>query len=653
LFFSCISAPSYKEVDDLVETENFEKARETIEDAQKPKKQENRLYPDRNRLLHEIDMGMISHYDGDYSASSEQLQEGERIIEELFTQSVTLEVASFITNDTVKEYAGEDYEDVYLNLFNSLNYYHRGNLDGALVEIRKMNQKLVWLPDKYSAQNSQLMDYIPLILDDTAFPHQEASAFTDSVFARYLGMLFWRGYGNPDSARIDYEYMEAAHGSFSQVYGNPLPGTASQELDIPAGMARLNILAFAGLSPLKQEKRETYAGIHLFLPELVEARQTEVSSIEIVLEDDRIIRLELLEDIGAVMRETYKSKYRFTFLKTLVRSGIKQAGGDGAAIAARLGSFDSSEEGRLTTETIAFLAKTFMDETESADTRMARYFPQYVYVTGINLEPGTYSFAINYYDSNGSVVHRDTHTNVPVQAGRLNLVESFHLKTSEHIQQFDGRAEAQRERENVMVDALGKMGQRMTLNYTGGYTGGYTPFITHDHSFGAGYEIGTVYFDAGAGFTYINNSYENEKYFFWANMDFGAGFKFYFPSYWTMFGNPSFGNAKYGVGMSAMERTIAYAILTQFSFGYRLRLPLSFSPGPNLHAVNAIEARFGIPVPIPVSVGYRYEFYNKAYHDMISHWEDGLHGVHCFTMGICFPIVFKFPHKAQEKEQVK
>jgi hypothetical protein len=592
-----------------------------MQDAQKPKKDKDRLYPDNSRLLYELDQGMISHYGGDYRASSQHLQEGERLIEELYTKSITLEMASYIANDTVKEYAGESYEDLYLNLFNSLNYYHQGDIEGSLVEIRRMNQKLQWLPSRYWEQSNRVKDFARSTVNNIVFPNEEISYFTDSVFARYLGMLFWRGAGNPDSARIDYYNMRSAHSAFPTVYQNPLPSTASDELNVPAGMARLNILAFAGLSPTKQETTETHLNMDYYLPGLSEERRTGVSRIEIAIDGGQTMRLELLEDIGAVIQETYKSKYSLTYLKTVVRASIKQVGVATAGAVASLGSLDGSEEGRLTSESLAFLAKSYINQTEAADTRMARYFPHYVYVTGINLRPGNYSFSINYYDSGNRLLHTDRHSNVSVQASSLNLVESFHLGTApepvpQPVPQVARATEAKKERENVIGNALGRLGQRWTISFV---IGGL-PSVTSDMSFGLGYEIGTLYVDANAGIqaiANISNEDGEDIYFKMGDIGFGAGFKFYFPRF-LFFGE-------------------------WLSFGYRLRLPgLLYSPsGFGSHLVHTLELR--INFLYWVFIGYRYEFRNGAYHDMVSRLEDKLGGVHNLTLGVTVPIVIKEP----------
>jgi len=94
-------------------------------------------------------MGMLYHYDGDYVKSNEFLTEAEYAIEDLYTKSVGKAVASMLLNDNALDYFGEDYEDIYLNIFKALNYFHMNKSEDAFVEIRRVNNKLNLLEDKY------------------------------------------------------------------------------------------------------------------------------------------------------------------------------------------------------------------------------------------------------------------------------------------------------------------------------------------------------------------------------------------------------------------------------------------------------------------------------------------------------------------------
>jgi len=150
LFLSCASASGvYRNIDNAVYQNNFERGIAEIVIGQEKKRP---IYPEKNAVSLFLDKGLLEHYAGNYSSSSRDLENAERLIQEAFTKSITAGIASYIANDNLKEYPGEDYEDIYLNVFNALNYYHNHNIEEAMVEIRKItmsNGKLDLLSKKY------------------------------------------------------------------------------------------------------------------------------------------------------------------------------------------------------------------------------------------------------------------------------------------------------------------------------------------------------------------------------------------------------------------------------------------------------------------------------------------------------------------------
>jgi uncharacterized protein len=76
---------------------------------------------------------------------------------------------------------------------------------------------------------------------------------------------------------------------------------------------------------------------------------------------------------------------------------------------------------------VAAAARTALELSESADTRMSRYLPGKAYIGGVNLDPGTYSVIINYYNGSNLIASAE-YTDVNVRLNRLNLLESVNLK---------------------------------------------------------------------------------------------------------------------------------------------------------------------------------------------------------------------------------
>ncbi|GHU73619.1 hypothetical protein FACS189450_13740 [Spirochaetia bacterium] len=393
-------------------------------------KEKKKYYRKADQILYYLDKGMIAHYAGQYDGSSDLLEDGERAIEAAFTKSVTMEIGSYLVNDTVKEYDGEDYEDIYLNVFNALNYYHRGNIEDAMVEIRRMNNKIRFLSTKYGIIKTNLQKKA---LEESAEIPPNAGAelhFSDSALARYLGLLFYRGAGRYDDARIDQEGLKIAFANAPDVYTYPVPASIDDELEIPAGKARLNVLAFGGLSPVKEEETLriplTYSNyVKIALPVLVE-RPSRIKSVELVIDQGESFELELLEDMGKVTRETFKEKQDVIYLKTVIRATMKGVASSVMDAAASSDNIDGTTA--LVLGLLSFGNKIFAEASEQADLRMSRYFPARAYVGGIDLDPGTYSFTVNYRDASGGVLASFRQENIMIYKDRLNLVEAVCLK---------------------------------------------------------------------------------------------------------------------------------------------------------------------------------------------------------------------------------
>jgi hypothetical protein len=421
---SCATTDHLAKVDSEVARGDFAGSLRALEKKKKD------AYREKDMVLYYLDAGILSHYAGYYDDSSKLLQEGERAIESAFTKSLTETVGSFILNDTTREYAGEDYEDVYLNVFNALNYYHQGLEEDALVEIRRMNNKLQYLSTKYgnaisNLQKSALENSVNVPYD----PETARSSFSNSALGRYLGMLFYRSRGLMDDARIDQDQVRIAFANQPSVYGFELPASLEEELDIPPGKARVNILSFTGLSPVKREETIRFGitattWVKISLPALY-SRPSAVTRTEVVFDSGEILNLELIEDIDAIAKETFKQNEGIIHTKTIIRSVIKSA----AAVALDIGAAEVDNAGiSLVMGLLSLGSQAIAEASEKPDLRISRYFPGRAHVGGVTLDPGVYSFYVYYYDSGDRLIHQERFENLQVYAGRLNLTEVVCLK---------------------------------------------------------------------------------------------------------------------------------------------------------------------------------------------------------------------------------
>jgi len=433
LFSSATKEPgAFKNIDAAVSKNDFNKAVEILKAAQNGKKP---IYPEANAVSLYLDKGLLEHYAGNYDNSAQDLIEAERLIQEAFTKSVTAETASYIANDNTKEYPGEDYEDIYLSIFNALNFYNKGNTEEALVEIRRLtlsSGKLDMLSRKYEASTKSAGDYLMNGLSkiglqiNPQLPQGDPVNFSNSALARYLSVLFYLDDNNKDSARIESEQIKAAFASNPKLYSNSIPKPVDNILTVPAGKARLNIIGFTGLSPVKEEKvfvsivplDPPFGIMRLKLP-VLKRRPSAIKRVEVEVRGQGKFELELLEDMTAVTEETYNARFANMFFKTYIRSLLKNAAG---VIASR-----SADKVGGTAGTIAGLGarlggKIAADASERADIRMGRYFPDKAYVGAIDLEPGTYTVIVNFGG------HTKEFNDVKVKANKINLIEAVSLQ---------------------------------------------------------------------------------------------------------------------------------------------------------------------------------------------------------------------------------
>lgn len=413
---ACASRP-YAYVDKPVHAGDFKGSIGVLESNK------SSLYQSQDKVLYYLDKGMLSHYAGEYDESIGLLQSAEQGIQAAFTKSVTMEIGSYIVNDMAQEYPGEDYEDIYIKTFNALNYYHKGELESALVEIRGMSLKLDGLAAKYAGLIAKMQEEARRS-GAPVTDSKVATTFSNSALGCYLSMLFYRGTGDPN-AEVDWRNLRKAFTDAPALYNFPVPSTIEDELEIPKGKARLNIVGFSGLSPVKEEHvvripLPSFGWIKIATPVLV-SRPSAVHRIEVVFENGDRHPLELLENIEAIASETFKAKASLIYTKSVVRATIKGVTASAMSTAAEEADDATAS---LLLGVFGLGAQIFAEASEQADLRISRYFPARAYVTGITLDPGIYSFSVNYYDGRGRLIESFLFEHVSVNENELNLKEA-------------------------------------------------------------------------------------------------------------------------------------------------------------------------------------------------------------------------------------
>lgn len=412
----------------------------------------NKAYTPKDRVVYYLDIGMLHHWNGDYRKSNEYLEKAERAIEDNFTKSVTRAAASLILNDNTLAYAGEDYEDIYLNVFKALNYLALGLNDDAFVEVRRINNKLVLLESKYDKMAQQLSE-----AEEAQKTFRPGKChFQESALGRYLSLLLYRNDYKWDDVRIDLDKINRGWKLQPDIYPFSRPDFSAEKKRVVAPKARLNIIAFSGQAPDKTASTfyihtednlivlagtsENYlgkqringldaiawpdvkAGYHFkFQLPSMHRRPSRVDRIEVSVEGGETMRLQRLESLENVATETFSIKKPILYLKTLTRAVVK-------GLATEKAKQDMTKDMGEGTAFLTRIATDLLaDQTENADLRVSRFFPAAASVRELHLDEGVYTILIKYYGHDGELLYTDERTGVRLEAGRLNVVESAYL----------------------------------------------------------------------------------------------------------------------------------------------------------------------------------------------------------------------------------
>lgn len=436
----------YAGTQDMLARGDFQSALQQIEAAK------HSAYRYKDRVLFYLDAGMLSHYAGHYEKSNEYLAEAERGIQENFTRSVSQAAASLMLNDNALAYAGEDYEDIYVNIFKSLNYLHLGQCDDAFVEIRRADDKLKALEGKVGA----LVDALNASEEQHPRFRPGHSQFRDSALDRWLSMLMYRTDGRIDEAEIDYHKILALWKSQPRIYDFGRPELGRLLHAAPAGKGKLNVICFTGqgvdkkaasiyvhtekdtliigatkefgplreypqlLQPIYWQGMEPGIHFKLQVPTL-ETYGSRVASIQLRVDGASPETLDRIESMARVAQESWRAKMPLIVLKTITRSVYKTLASEAAksSIRAKVGEGD-------TFVLIRLLLDLTMSATENADLRVSRFFPADAFIGEVEVAPGEHHVEFIYRDASGRVLLTDTRQ-VVVKSDRLNLVESFYL----------------------------------------------------------------------------------------------------------------------------------------------------------------------------------------------------------------------------------
>jgi hypothetical protein len=441
----CASTLTLRELNTYILKNEFAPAAAQIE-KRKPS------YGEKNALLYYLDRGMLLQLAGQYVDSNQALETAKKVARDLYTKSVTAHLSTFLVNDLMTPYYGEDFERALIHVFSAVNYAALSDGEAALVECRQLDSFFRALP----------------------FDGQRA-AYQDDAFARYLAGLLYEDRGEINDAFISYMKSLAAYDSYATVYKTPRPAHLAKDAlrtakwlgfsdkaaeiqkrwgpvtpgePVAPNSGEVVLLHYSGLGP---EKVDSFFEISVYngwpYVEQVNTKSQDDTSVEQArsvmrsLAADKMIRVAfpkyrrnavrvktmevesgsttargvLVEDVGAIAVRNLDDRVLRTRARAIARAVVKYL------LSQKIG--DAAEKNN---ENWGFLVKTILQAasaaTEVADKRSWRTLPDHIAMARLSLPAGDHSLTLRFLDDQGTALETRTISVVKVTPGRKTVL---------------------------------------------------------------------------------------------------------------------------------------------------------------------------------------------------------------------------------------
>jgi uncharacterized protein len=379
-------------------------------------------YGKRNAVLFLLDKASVLHAAERYQESDALLDEAERRLDELYTQSVSKAAGTFLVNDGADDYRGEPHERALLHVLRALNYVFLYRTDDAVVEARKVSAFLGELEDKVGVRG----------------------VYRDDAFARYLAALLFEDAGKDDDARISRAKAGDAYAWYATTYGVPTPALDG---DAPPEFGEVVLFHYNGKAPRREshtiqvawneavaavaESGEKNAQVEnavragLFKDAITVAFPKQVQDAYLVRGSDLVVEGQrvstvLVEDVGAIAAKALDDRLAAIRARAIARATIKFILAKGVEKAAE------QKGGALVGLLAGVASRAVAAATEVADTRCWATLPAEIRMARVRLPPGLHTLDIEYTDSRGAVYLKEKIEVEVLPARRTYL----HVKTS-------------------------------------------------------------------------------------------------------------------------------------------------------------------------------------------------------------------------------
>ena len=400
---------------------------------QKIEKEKDDLYGEKSAFLYHFDEGMLFHYAGKNKESIKHFEQAEQIYEDLYTKSVTNEAAALVTNDNIRPYRARPFEVLLMYQYQILNYLAIGDLDGALVEVRRAQiaSEALYQKDKEKVNDNGWLRYLSAIVYEMAGEEDDAAI-------AYLKAAKAFEEGNVSMPKEVWEYINESltkmdrADDLKKLKSTPLASTPKATEARQKGQ-EIIVVGYAGHSPILGEMylsgtfvsagaiNLTYkdgktgkinsftliappvagAGSNTFhigfaLPEKKDLPQR-TSLFSVNLDGKMRVAPERVANIGAELDQNMRDENATTMVRTATRVVVRTIAAQKAKSATNTGNgiFDLVKN---------IAVDVGQSQLEQADLRIGLFMPNTINVTRIPVDAGNHDVTISVMDGQGRFV---------------------------------------------------------------------------------------------------------------------------------------------------------------------------------------------------------------------------------------------------------
>jgi hypothetical protein len=388
-------------------------------------------------LLYLLERGYLACEAGKYDSSNIAFEAAERRAEELYTKSISAEVASLAVNDLVLPYRGRPHELVMIHYYRAFNYLALGQRDEALVEARKANQRLTELADekegKRTYKNDAFMQYFTAMLYESAGEFNDAAVAYRDAYRAYEDYKTLYGVSAPPSLESDLyaalkrvgannetallEELDPSLESTSalRMHANAVvfvetgfvPYLESVDITIPVfedkdskyrdchdcESAYADVLASRygdNIYGWRQSNLKLDHVLRFAFPMMTDF-PSQAGSVAVACSLETSQRPVLAQPLGAIARRSFEEKIPKVLLKTVGRALVKEF---------------ARKAAKKEDKALGVLVNIFGVATEQADTRSCLFFPQNIWMAQLELPPGKHALEVSVRGPGGAEIER-------------------------------------------------------------------------------------------------------------------------------------------------------------------------------------------------------------------------------------------------------